>query len=74
MPNRQGFMSLAFESAFFGGLAVNIYELKNFKEAGGLSGMDHAGMLASGNKKAGVKSSPTAVTPVRIVEGGFEVA
>ena len=68
-----GLQVATFESAFFGGLAVNIYELKNFKEAGGLSGMDHAGMLASGNKKAGVKSSPTAVTAVRIIEGGFEV-
>lgn len=68
-----GLKVATFEAEFFGGLVVNVNELEHFDEAGGLSGMDHAGMLAAGNKKAGVKSTTDAVEAVRAVDGGFEV-
>jgi thioredoxin reductase (NADPH) len=67
-----GLKVATFEAEFFGGLVVNVNELQNFDEAEGLSGMDHAGMLAMGNKKAGVVSTTSAVTVIRRVEGGFE--
>lgn len=68
-----GLKVATFEAEFFGGLVVNVNELQNFDEAGGLSGMDHAGMLAMGNRKAGVKSTTAAVSAIRAVDGGFEV-
>lgn len=70
---RLGLRVATFEGEFFGGLVVNINELEHFDEAGGLSGMDHAGQLARANAKAGVKSTQAAVTSVRPVDGGFEV-
>lgn len=63
-----------FEREFFGGLVVNVNELERFEEAGGLSGMDHAGMLAAQNKKAGVKSFRSEVTQIRPLDNGFEVS
>lgn len=68
-----GLKVATFEAELFGGLVVNVNELEHFEEAGGLSGMDHAGMLAAGNKKAGVKSTTQAVKAVRPVDDGFEV-
>jgi len=68
-----GLKVATFEAEFFGGLVVNVNELEHFEQAGGLSGMDHAGMLAAGNRKAGVKSTTDAVKAVRPVGGGFEV-
>jgi len=62
-----------YEAEFFGGLVVNVNELQEFEEADGLSGMDHAGMLAMGNRKAGVQSTTAAVNAVRAVAGGFEL-
>lgn len=70
---KAGLKVATFEAEFFGGLVVNVNELENFEEAGGLSGMDHAGMLAAGNKKAGVKSTTDAVQAISAVNGGFEV-
>ena len=71
---RLGLKVATFEGEFFGGLVVNINALEHFDEAGGLSGMDHAGQLARANAKAGVKSTQATVTSVRPVDGGFEVA
>lgn len=68
-----GLKVATYEAEFFGGLVVNVNELHKFEEADGLSGMDHAGMLATSNKKAGVKSTPATVHAVRAAEGGFEV-
>ncbi len=68
-----GLTVATFEAEFFGGLVVNVNELERFEEACGLSGLDHAGMLAAGNKKAGVKSIADTVKAVRRVDGGFEV-
>ena len=62
-----------FEAAFLGGLVVNVNELERFEEAGGLSGMDHATLLASRNKKAGVVSVSASVNAVRFVDGAFSV-
>jgi thioredoxin reductase (NADPH) len=70
---RLGLKVATFEAEFFGGLVLNVNELHRFDEAGGLSGMDHAGTIAMGNKKAGVKSTQAAVRAVRPVDGGFEV-
>jgi thioredoxin reductase (NADPH) len=66
-----GLKVATFEAEFQGGLVVNVNELEHFEEAGGLSGMDHAMMLARANARAGVKSTTTAVTAVRPVAGGY---
>lgn len=68
-----GLVVATYESEFYGGLVVNVNELEHFEEADGLSGMDYAGMLAMGNKRAGVKSIQAEVRCVRRVDGGFEV-
>ncbi|MCC2676486.1 MAG: hypothetical protein K0R58_3433, partial [Ramlibacter sp.] len=68
-----GLKVATYEADFFGGLVVNINELQNFDEAHGMSGMDHAGVLAMGNKKAGVKSTTARVSSIRSVDEGFEV-
>lgn len=70
---RLGLKVATFEAEFFGGLVVNVNELERFDEAAGLSGMDHAALLARDNGKAGVKSTNAAVEAVRAVDGGFEV-
>ena len=71
---RSGLKVATFEAAFLGGLVVNVNELEHFEEAGGLSGVDHASMLASRNKKAGVRSVSASVDAVRFVDGVFSVA
>lgn len=68
-----GLKVASFEAEFQGGLVVNVNALEHFDEAGGLSGMDHAMMLARANARAGVKSTTTAVTAVRPTAEGFEV-
>ncbi|RZI64200.1 MAG: FAD-binding protein, partial [Variovorax sp.] len=68
-----GLKVATYEAEFFGGLVVNVNELHNFDGAGGLSGMDYAGQLATGNRKAGVKSTTAAVSAIRAIDGGFEV-
>jgi thioredoxin reductase (NADPH) len=68
-----GLTVASFEAEFFGGLVVNVNDLDNFEEAGGLSGLDHASTLAASNKKAGVKSAVTTVTSVCRTNEGFEV-
>jgi thioredoxin reductase (NADPH) len=62
-----------FEGEFAGGLVVNVNELHSFDDADGLSGMDHALQLASGNTKQGVASRQAAVTAIQPIEGGFSV-
>ncbi len=62
-----------FEAAFFGGLVLNVNELRNFDEANGFSGMDHAALLAKSNAKAGVKSMQAAVYAIRRAGDVFEV-
>jgi thioredoxin reductase (NADPH) len=69
-----GLSVATYEGEFFGGLVVNVTELESFQEADGLSGLDHAAILARANAKAGVKSTQAAVNAVRPVAGGFEVA
>jgi thioredoxin reductase (NADPH) len=71
--SRLGLNVATFEAGFFGGLVVNVNELEHFDDADGLSGMDYAGLLASRNKKAGVKSLNDAVTAVRRAGDIFEV-
>lgn len=71
---RLGLKVASFEAGFFGGLVVNVNELQGFDEAGGLSGMDHAAILAKSNAKAGVKSTQAAVSAIRRTAEGFEVA
>lgn len=69
-----GLKVATFEAEFQGGLVVNVNEIEHFDEAAGLSGMDHAMMLARANARAGVKSTTTAVTSVRpAADGSFEV-
>ncbi len=68
-----GLRTATFEAGFLGGLVVNVNELHRFDEADGLSGMDHAAMLANANKKAGVTSVQAEVREIRPVDGGFEV-
>lgn len=70
---RLGLRVATFEARFFGGMVVNVNELEHFEEAQGLSGMDHAGLLASGNKKAGVKSVSETVRSVQAMDGGYAV-
>lgn len=70
---RRGLKVATCEAAFFGGLVVNVNELARFEEAGGLSGMDHAGVLAASNRKAGVRSVTSEVSAVRRAHEGFEV-
>ena len=70
---RLGLKVATFEAAFLGGLVVNVNELQRFDEAGGLSGMDHASLLASRNKKAGVMSVSASVNSVRFANGAFQV-
>ena len=68
-----GLRVATFEAAFLGGLVVNVNELERFDEAGGLSALDHASLLASRNKKAGIKSVPASVSAIRAVDSLFEV-
>jgi thioredoxin reductase (NADPH) len=70
---RLGLKVASFEGEFFGGLVLNVNELQDFDEAGGLSGMDHAATLARFNVKAGVKSTQAAVNAIRAAREGFEV-
>ena len=70
---KSGLRVATFESEFFGGLVVNVNELDHFEESDGLSGMDHAGLLASQNKKIGVKSIRAEVRKVHALDDGFEV-
>ncbi len=70
---RLGLTVASFEAEFIGGLVVNLNELQRFDEATGLSGMDHAAMLAHANLKSGVTRRPSTVDVVRPVEGGFDV-
>ncbi len=68
-----GLKVASFEAEFFGGLVVNVNELQDFDKAAGLSGMDHAAILAKSNAKAGVKSTHAAVNSIRRTPDGFEV-
>jgi thioredoxin reductase (NADPH) len=71
--SKLGLKVATFEAEFFGGLVVNVNALEHFEEAQGLSGMDYAGSLAAGNRKAGVKSTSTTVNAVRPMDDAFEV-
>jgi thioredoxin reductase (NADPH) len=68
-----GLAVATFEAEFFGGLVLNVNELQHFDEAAGLSGMDHAAILAKSNAKAGVKSTNAAVSALRRAGDAFEV-
>lgn len=68
-----GLKVATFEAEFFGGLVVNVNELQRFDEAKGLSGMDHAAIMAKSNATAGVKSTNAAVTAIRRKGDAFEV-
>jgi thioredoxin reductase (NADPH) len=68
-----GLSVATFEAEFFGGLVLNVNELQRFDEAAGLSGMDHAAILAKSNAKAGVKSTNAAVSAIRRAGDVFEV-
>ena len=68
-----GLKVMSVEAGLFGGLIVNVNELEQFAEAGGLSGMDQAATLAAGNRRAGVKRIAAEVRAVVPISGGFEV-
>ena len=70
---RLGMRVASFEAEFAGGLVVNVNELHGFDDADGLSGMDHALQLASGNTKQGVANRQATVTEIQPIEGGFTV-
>lgn len=62
-----------FESAFCGGLAVNLNRLHGFEEAGESSGVEHAVLLAEALSEAGVERIGAAVTAIRRAGESFEV-
>jgi thioredoxin reductase (NADPH) len=68
-----GLKVASFEGGFSGGLVMNVVELEGFEEGEGLSGMDHAMLLAMANKKAGVAGRQEAVSTIRAASSGFEV-
>ena len=63
-----------FESAFCGGLAVNLDRLHGLDEAGESSGVEHAVSLANALSEAGVERIRTAVTAIRRAGDIFEVS
>src|SRR5690606_26018422 len=63
-----------FESAFCGGLALNLNRLHGLDEAGESSGVEHAVFLAEALSEAGVERIGAAVTAIRRAGESFEVA
>ena len=63
-----------FESAFCGGLALNLNRLHSLDEAGESSGVEHAVSLANALSEAGVERIGAAVTAIRRTDAFFEVA
>jgi thioredoxin reductase (NADPH) len=70
---RLGLKVATFEPEFAGGLVMNMAELEGYEAGEGLSGMDHAMLLATANKKAGVTSIAAAVNAVRPGDAGWVV-
>jgi thioredoxin reductase (NADPH) len=68
-----GLKVATFEAELFGGLVLNVNELRRFGETDGLSGVDHAAIMAKSNAKAGVKSTNATVTAIRKTGETFEV-
>jgi thioredoxin reductase (NADPH) len=68
-----GLKVASFEGEFQGGLVMNLAELEGYEEGEGLSGMDHAMMLAMANKKAGVEAHQAAVSAIRPTADGFKI-
>ncbi len=71
---RLGLKVATFEGGFAGGLVMNLAELEGYEEGEGLSGMDHAMLMAMANKKAGVTGVPSPVSAIRSTGNGIEVA
>lgn len=67
-----GLACAIFEAQFIGGLVLNVNELHDC-EAAGLSGMEHAALLARANATAGVASLDAEVTTIEPVDAGFEI-